>query len=151
MLRRLFCLSLSLASLACREATAPLVRHSLPEILTDRADYQPGDVVIITVRNDTEQDFYDDHCSGSVEGFYHPVGGWNGSFGMARICLWPDPAAWRSYSRRIAPQTTHRDTMWVNSSAYEGDWRVHLRLRDSVGTILPESASVSNTFRVYRP
>lgn len=153
MLHRLSCLSLCLVTLACHETVspAPATYSSLPDIVTDRVEYAPTEHVIVTVRNDTEQDFFDDHCSGGIEGYNHQLRAWNGSFGMSRACCTSNSNARLSREVRIAAHSTHTDTLFINSAAYAGDWRVHLRLLDSRGIALPDSAQLSPVFRVYKP
>jgi hypothetical protein len=136
---------LTVAAVGCHDAAAP--RDEPLAIRTDRLEYRAGEPVVVTTTNRTGRTVYDDHCGGEVQG-YELVKEWNGSFGFTRYCIFPDPAAWRTYSVAIPDGATHVDTLSGNVDEYSGTWRVQLALRDETGAALPEARRTSNTYRI---
>lgn len=140
-------LTLALAATACRDATGIGGEPGNVTIQTDRADYRPMELIVVTTINRSGRTVYDDHCGGEVQGFEY-LNRWNASYGAGRGCVDHDPRNWRLHSAPIRDRATHVDTLHVNGQAYSGTWRVQLYLRDEAGDPLPEDQRTSNTFHV---
>jgi hypothetical protein len=139
-MRRVLIALVSLVTVACGDGGAGPGSQSVA-VRTERAEYRPGNLVVVTTTNRSGRTIYDDHCGGEVQG-YEYLEEWDANFGAARVCWEPVPAV------AIPPGTAHVDTLGVNGQAYTGTWRVELRLLDDAGAPLPEAQRVSNTFRV---
>lgn len=116
-------------------------------IETNRDVYAPLDPIYVTLINESPYPVY--VCPREVEGWYEPVGDWNGSYGMGVDCggNWPTRETVIEDMRRVGPGVTFHDTLHVNARAYEGRWRVAYTLLDEQGEPLPWGYRVSE-FRV---
>jgi len=141
---------LPLALLGCRDGTAPALALGLVNVQAARTEYRPMDLVVVTTTNRSDQVVYDDHCGGELQGFEF-LGRWNGSYGAARACADVETEQLTNHRVAIPPGATHVDEFHVNGQAYAGSWRVELLLSDAAGRLLPQSARVTNTFRVVVP
>ena len=144
MLRDYLSLIACLMLFGCAEPTG-LVPHSIT-VQTDRTEYLPVQMIVVTTLNQSGLVIYDDHCGGETQGFEF-LQRWNGSYGEGRMCM----DSWSSLANpgvAIPSGTLHSDTFYVNNQSYTGTWRVNLALRNSKGELLPESLRISNAFRV---
>jgi hypothetical protein len=114
-------------------------------IQTDRVEYEPVQLIIVTTTNRSGSTVYDDHCSGGTEG-YELLRRWNGSYGAGRACT--DATSRTNPGVAIPSGTVHSDTFHVNGQSYTGTWRVNLALRMGNGALISEALRVSNTFHV---
>ena len=117
----------------------------------DRGRYRPLDPVVVRITNQSDHTVFENLCAGELEGYGFVPGEWNGSYGEARVCyvdpgVPPDGWGYRS----IPPASSVVDTFFVNSQAYEGQWRVRLDLRDIENDSLPLNRQMTPAFRVDR-
>jgi len=113
------------------------------QVRSDRATYDVGDQVVVTIRNDTQDTILLEICRGRV---HHTSDGQTWVANFARSC--DSNGDWRQGTRPIPPATSGHDTLLVGSSADASLGRVVLRLRDSNGRVLDDTLSVSNTFEI---
>ncbi len=119
----------------------PATSRDVSLVRTDREAYQPGDLILVEIRNTSDRTILY-HCAG-VDG-EHPVWGWNGSYGMSTCAsIRESPRA-----RRLLPRSAVRDTLHVNACAYSGRWRVTAEMTDENGHALAPEQTISPVFHV---
>jgi hypothetical protein len=112
--------------------------------------YRPLDPAVARITNQSPVTVYENLCGGLLEGYGYVPGEWNGSYGTARVCYESSDRIPGPNFRPISPGSSVDITLPINDSAYAGQWRFNVDLRDAEGDVLPLAQRASEPFEVIR-
>ena len=128
------------------------------EVCIDKGVYSTFDSVRYSLANGFDRTVYEDLCPGGVEGRRTSEGEWSGSFGGTRLCYYEvipegigspegtdDPLFG---TRQLSRGEVVTGAFQINQQAYEGEWRIWVRVLGPDGSPVREQPFTSPIFTV---